>query len=661
MEPEPDEATTPQGVPADGAPVDGAASEGTSADGLPPEGVPVEGSSSDGTPASSAEGSSLGLPRGLGGLCIALFVALALHGAWTKSETYDEPMTLLAGWSYVQTGDFSFNREHPPLAKLLMGLALLPLDPVLPESYQTLPAPAYTFFTRQPEVSPQAMLFAARLPGILLGILLLLYVRRWATTAFGPTAGLAALVLVATNPNVIAHARVAGNDFACAVFMFAACYHGWRWLAEGGRRSMALLGLTLGLALGSKLTALLLLPLLGLAVLACAISRRKWGLLAQGLVVLLAAGGVLWLLYMGEARTLAEAREHARFQPRGASGVVFSLGFVETTLASVFGADTPIPLLSFLKAIDHQFQHAAHGHMSYFWGDVGAEGHPAFYVVTGALKNPIGLVLLVLVGWHSLRRTGRGVLHETFLHGASLFMLLLFSRADVQLGFKYMLPAVPFLAVMGSRLLAPGPGGKAGAAPVPEAVGAAALFMAGGAGLALLFDEPGGPAPADMLPVAIGLALALTVGWRARQGSPVALHGSALVLVTWAALSSLSQHPHQLVYFNEWAGGPDRGTWYSVVGDDWGQDTALLGRWMERQGVDEITYDYYGTGDPQVWGVRSKPSWAGLDDELPTGLFAVNVALLRRLPDAYAFLGERKPIASLGHTIRVFDLDAVQD
>jgi len=595
-------------------------------------------------------------------LLIALFCGLVLHGAWVKSETYDEPLTLLASWSYVQTGDFSFNREHPPLAKLLIGLALLPLGPELPPDYQHLPAPAYTFYAGQPSLSLRLMLFCARLPGVVLGVLLLLYVHRWARVAFGSTAALLALALAATNPNLLAHARVAGNDFAVTVFMFAACYHGWRWLAAGQRRHMALLGLTLGLALGSKLTALLLLPVLGLAVLGVALRRRRPVLLLRAALVLLMAGGVLWLLYLGEARSLSEARSHARFQPRGQHGVVFALPYVEDTLEAVFGVDTPIPLLSYLKAIDHQFQHAAHGHMSYFWGEVGAEGHPAFYLVTGALKNPVGLVLLLLAGLASWRRTHRGALHETVLHGATLLMLLLFSRADVQLGFKYMLPAVPFLAVMASRLLAPGRGAGAGAgagvAAPREALGVAAVLALAGAGLVLVFDEPGGPAPADGLPLAVGLGLALVLGWRATRAASVPLMGSVAVLASWAVLSSLSQHPHHLMYFNEWAGGPDRGTYYSVVGDDWGQDTALLGRWMASQGIDHITYDYYGTADPERWGVRSVPSWAGVSERTPEGLLAVHVALQRRLPEAYEFLEGRRPVAVLGHSIRVFDLSA---
>ena len=130
---------------------------------------------------------------------LALFVALALYQAETKSETYDEPMYILSGYSYLVTGDLSFNREHPPLAKYLIALPLLGLDLWLPDDYQVRPGIEFAFYAHQPQVSAQTLLFRARLPGILLGVVLGLYVWRWARLAFGWRAGLAALLLVVST------------------------------------------------------------------------------------------------------------------------------------------------------------------------------------------------------------------------------------------------------------------------------------------------------------------------------------------------------------------------------------------------------------------------------------------------------------------------------
>jgi 4-amino-4-deoxy-L-arabinose transferase-like glycosyltransferase len=285
------------------------------------------------------------VPLMVAGLLL-LFAGLATRAAWVKSETYDEPMYILSAYSYVETGDLSFNREHPPFAKYLMGLPLLLLDLELPEGYQSRPGIQFAFYAHQSSgVHPHTILFLARLPGVLLGLLLGLYVFRWARLAFGVNAGLAALALYALNPNILAHCVVASNDFALTVFCFATLYHLWRWLSEGSRASLFWCALTLGLAIGSKLTALMLLPVMGLIVLVTAIRRRRLVLVGQALLAGFAALGVLWLLYMGEARSLEQAHEHPRFTLRGESTEIFRLAGMEAALESVFGRETPIPLL----------------------------------------------------------------------------------------------------------------------------------------------------------------------------------------------------------------------------------------------------------------------------------------------------------------------------
>src|SRR5262245_62161477 len=192
-------------------------------------------------------------------------------------------MYVLSAYSYVTTGDYSFNREHPPLAKDLMGLPLLLLDLQLPRDYQITPGLPMAFLCHQPHASARTILFCARLSGVLLTVVLGLYVWRWARLAFGELAGVAALALSAPDPSLLAHSSVATNDFAVTVFGFAACYHAWRWLTTGHRASAFFTAVMLGAAVGCKLTALVLIPVLGLVVLVVAVQRRRPLLLAQGL------------------------------------------------------------------------------------------------------------------------------------------------------------------------------------------------------------------------------------------------------------------------------------------------------------------------------------------------------------------------------------------
>ncbi|HYU33256.1 MAG TPA: hypothetical protein VEW48_13935 [Thermoanaerobaculia bacterium] len=72
-------------------------------------------------------------PRRRGWLVLGLIalVALALFAggrAWWATRldgmTLDEPYHIASGVSYVRTGDFRLNPEHPPLVKLWVGAAL---------------------------------------------------------------------------------------------------------------------------------------------------------------------------------------------------------------------------------------------------------------------------------------------------------------------------------------------------------------------------------------------------------------------------------------------------------------------------------------------------------------------------------------------------------
>ncbi|HIP50327.1 MAG TPA: hypothetical protein EYG99_02655, partial [Candidatus Pacebacteria bacterium] len=49
--------------------------------------------------------------------------------AWTDSLTFDEVAHISAGYTYAKAHDYRLNPEHPPLLKVLSGIAILPLRP----------------------------------------------------------------------------------------------------------------------------------------------------------------------------------------------------------------------------------------------------------------------------------------------------------------------------------------------------------------------------------------------------------------------------------------------------------------------------------------------------------------------------------------------------
>src|SRR5687767_12542522 len=131
-------------------------------------------------------------------------VALAV-GARTDGITVDEPVYISAGYRHLTALDFRLNPETPPLAKMLVALPLLPLrlhTPVAPGEWGWV----YRFFH---ENSASRIIAWARVPVVVLSLLLAVMVWAWARAELGPAAALAALALTAFHPSLLAHGHLA--------------------------------------------------------------------------------------------------------------------------------------------------------------------------------------------------------------------------------------------------------------------------------------------------------------------------------------------------------------------------------------------------------------------------------------------------------------------
>src|SRR5688572_7129031 len=122
-------------------------------------------------------------------LLLAVFAALAIGSSSGSSVTGDEVAHLGAGYTYVRTGDFRLNPQHPPLMKALAGAPLLLLDlrPV-----EDIPGWAETeewgfgrlFLTQNLEPMRRILLYA-RLPMVAVGVLLGAVLFLWAREMWG--------------------------------------------------------------------------------------------------------------------------------------------------------------------------------------------------------------------------------------------------------------------------------------------------------------------------------------------------------------------------------------------------------------------------------------------------------------------------------------------
>ena len=264
------------------------------------------GSGPDDAPPSDSLGP--GALRLAAGLLLALQLVLLLHAAWRVGPTIDEHQYLAAGYAYLEDGDFSRNREHPPLLKLLIALPLwLEGEAWFPAHWRDLLNYPVAFFYQQNLAQLDRNLFLARLlPSLLtwLGSLAVFVVGR---RLFGGVGGLVALLLFAFNPNVLAHGPLAALDAGVAVliFMAVAAFAHLMERPSAGRALAA--GVLFGLGNLAKFTGLLLLPIeLGLGLLA-SVQRRSLRPLGWTALVFLAGLGVFSAGYRFEARSFNSA------------------------------------------------------------------------------------------------------------------------------------------------------------------------------------------------------------------------------------------------------------------------------------------------------------------------------------------------------------------
>jgi len=137
-------------------------------------------------------------------------------------------------------------------------------------------------------------------------------------------------------------------------------------------------------------------------------------------------------------------------------------------------------------------------------------------------------------------------------------------------------------------------------------------------------------------------------------------------LAAWQASSVLSVHPYYLTYYNEMAGGSERG--YEIATDsnyDWGQDLKRLWLFTEENGIEEIHLDYFGWADPYYY-FGDKRTWLSSCDAPRNGWIAVSASFYqgsreRAECDYRRWLPIEKRVAAIGNSIFVFHVEDVED
>jgi 4-amino-4-deoxy-L-arabinose transferase-like glycosyltransferase len=469
----------------------------------------------------------------------------------------------------------------------------LDLEPGIEANFLTI-NPAVDTFIYENRIPGDALIDRARLPFLVLPVLLGAVVFAWAAELHGPWGGLLALALTVFNPALLGQAGFANHDFGLATFSVTALWALWRLCRAPSLGWTVAAGVALGLALASKYTAAMLVPtmlLLGLADVFVrsdgtprgpALARRAGHL---GAVVLI-AGLVVWADYGFRVGPLPIDRFRFFLSHINPDGIV-------AKIAARLPDRPVVPAPDFVNGVAVQMIHGDTGHVNYLLGRVSASGWWYYYLLTFLWRVP--LALFALVGLWLATRGDRpaDAWATTWLLLYGVFTVLLFSASPTQLGERYVLVVYPLLFVV---------------------LGGLARRCGRAAG-------------------AVGLCLAAYVA------------------------TSLAAYPDYLTYFNRLAGGPDAGFRKVVEGVDLGQDARGLQRFVEARGIAAIKLSCFGCAPLRSLGPAFQPlgcapttGWLAVsirqlvmpEPFLPRGCFD--------------WLATRPPAARIGHSIWVWNV-----
>jgi 4-amino-4-deoxy-L-arabinose transferase-like glycosyltransferase len=361
-------------------------------------------------------------------LLIILFFVQGISFIRANSPTYDEAVHLAAGYSYLATRDFRLDSEHPPLIKSLQALPLFLIyrwDFNI-ETQQGDYLVGQNFLYRS-AVSAHRVLGLSRLVNLFLGALLLALIGWWAHRLWGSRSAILATAVACVEPNLIAHSSLVTTDIGVTLFMFLTVYLLWEYLIKPRWWLLAATGFSAGLALVSKFSALLLVPMVGVVVLSLLIAHQPFLLplktVQNGLRQnLLHAAGVLSLILFFALLTIPPAYLFQGFEP-------WVSGF-------------------------SRFKHLADvGRPAFFLGEYSYHGWWSYYLICFLIKTPVGSLMLIAASLLCYRVGSplqcRAVIF--FLLPVAVIFLAM-TQSKVNIGLRHILIVYPFLFVLGSRL-----------------------------------------------------------------------------------------------------------------------------------------------------------------------------------------------------------------
>lgn len=613
-------------------------------------------------------------------LILGFVLIVSTLNARNDSLIFDEDAHIPAGFSYITQHDMRLNPEHPPLLKDLAGLMLLPLhlNFDITQKFWTTKIngqweAGHNLLWQEGNNADQ-VIFWARIPFILLSLLLGWFIFYWTKELAGTTAGLFALLLYAFDPNILGHNHFVTTDLGIAAFMTFSFYYFLQFIKKPSWKNVFIGGFFLGLVQLAKFSFVTLLPIYGLALIIYPLvkfSSKKKNLLqfrlkklgeylGKGIIAFLISLVVVWGVYfvniyrMPQQKLSATIEYYFPYNDSSASAV--AVNKIANQLNSHLVGR---PLSEYFLGIAMVFKRVDGGNGAYFMHQVSNHGFLAYFPTVFLLKEPLpnlffmllalaitfsaGIVFIVRqLSFHFNPNTHAyqkewsisSFIRHNIINISLFSFILLYAgvsiTSNLNIGFRHLFPILPFIYILTAKVI---------------------------------FDFLKHLHPHTKIIWTTIISLA------------------SIFLV----VGTVSAYPAYMSYFNPLAGGPKNGFHYVTDSNaDWGQDLNRLHAWVKEYNwcpnnkldsfcqiyhpqwglINKIHIDYFGGANIHYYFGNQAIDWWDSKRPVEPGWYAISTNFLmgsiydKTKPDnqSYRWIENIRPIAQVGTSIFVYHL-----
>ncbi len=550
-------------------------------------------------------------------LLLFFLLFAGLPGILKKSPCFDEPAHIAGGLDRLLNSSHGFTADNGILPQMIEAFPLLFIEgarensKLFEENHPPFEIQKKLLFS-DPGITEQ-MIALPKLMALLFGMLGALLVYFASRKIFGKLGAFISLLAYCLCPEILAHSTIASSDIFVSIAFFACIASFWRLSHCLNFASIALFAVSLAFLCLSKMSFIIIAPVLPAIVLLRIISgipptieifrkapqKVKSGAILMPLLIacllsVLAAYAMIWTAYgfkyemRGETAS-KEAAWNRLFEKTGAAGQICR-----------FARDARIAPESFTYGFLSVYE-ASKQRYAFMNGELANNGWWNFFLYSFILKTPLPLIILLGIALYSIfsckinprPEAGevcelRGFSGNKYLYELSPYMLfivlyMIFAISSrINIGHRHLLPIYP---------------------PIFLICGACSIFAAK--------NVRGLFAPARI---------------------------AILLTLLWLLAESIFISPHFLAYFNQLAGGPKNGYKHLVDSSlDWGQDLKPLSVWLKnnRKPGEPLYLSYFGFDSPERFDMDAKllPGYHAFDREgkfsLKPGIYAVSATMLQ--------------------------------